>query len=255
MNPLTRDHAITWIQRWDRQQEGYLPDREDRFISIIETVAAATAGTTEPVILDLGAGPGSLSTRLLQRIPNARVIAIDTDPLLLALARAAHGDNERLRIVEEDLAVPGWGGRLDLVGPVDAAVSTTALHWMQPAALAAMYTELARLLRPGGILLNGDHLNTDDETPAISRLERSLSDTFKRLRFNDDPPEDWAQWWEAAADDPILSKLHENRASSHPDSKQSNLLSTHVDALTRAGFSEIGTVWQRANNRILAAVR
>ena len=31
-------------------------------------------------------------------------------------------------------------------------------------------------------------------------------------------------------------------------------LATHVDALRAAGFGEVGTLWQRGNNRILCAV-
>jgi len=29
----------------------------------------------------------------------------------------------------------------------------------------------------------------------------------------------------------------------------------HVDALCAAGFAEVGTIWQRGSNRVLAAVR
>ena len=35
---LDRDTARDWIQRWDRQQEESLPDREDRFTALIDAV-------------------------------------------------------------------------------------------------------------------------------------------------------------------------------------------------------------------------
>jgi trans-aconitate methyltransferase len=35
-------------------------------------------------VLDLGCGPGSLAARLLERLPAASVVAIDSYPLLLA---------------------------------------------------------------------------------------------------------------------------------------------------------------------------
>ena len=54
-------------------------------------------------MLDLGCGPGSLAVRLLDRMPAARVVAIDTDPLLLALGRAAYGGRSGLRFVDQDL--------------------------------------------------------------------------------------------------------------------------------------------------------
>ena len=38
-----------------------------------------------------------------------------------------------LRFAEEDLRVPGWAARLGLGARApDAAVSTTALHWLSP---------------------------------------------------------------------------------------------------------------------------
>ena len=84
------DRAERWIDRWDAQQEWYMPDREDRFTVLIDAVEAGV-GRDGPLVLDLGCGPGSLAVRLLDRIPAARVVAVDTDPLLLALGRAAYG--------------------------------------------------------------------------------------------------------------------------------------------------------------------
>src|ERR1700687_3141677 len=71
--------ARDWIERWDRQQEVYMPDREDRFTALIDAVEAGT-GRPDPLVLDLGCGPRSLAVRLLDRISDAPVIAIDTDP-------------------------------------------------------------------------------------------------------------------------------------------------------------------------------
>ncbi len=35
---------------------------------------------------------------------------------------------------------------------------------------------------------------------------------------------------------------------------QSTQLATHVEALSAAGFAEVGTLWQRGDNRLLCAV-
>jgi SAM-dependent methyltransferase len=64
--------------------------------------------------------------------------------------------------VGQDLRKPGWAPALGLDRPADAAVSTTALHWLDAAQLRAMYAELATVLRPGGLLLDGDHLREDE---------------------------------------------------------------------------------------------
>jgi len=38
------------------------------------------AGRPDPLVLDLGCGPGSLAVRLLGRIPAATVVGIDASP-------------------------------------------------------------------------------------------------------------------------------------------------------------------------------
>lgn len=254
---LTTTVAQAWISRWDRQQEGYLPNREERFTALIDAVEAGT-GRPDPLVLDLGCGPGSLSARLLDRLPRATVVAIDTDPLLLALGRSAHAGRPELRFADHDLGTPGWAAALGLDRPADAAVSTTALHWLPEPALRTAYAELASVLRPGGPFLNGDHLDVGDSTPELHRLELALVERATRRRFGDDAPEGWRQWWDAAAADPILAGLVPGRAkgdaADHHGSESSHL-DVHTAALRDAGFGEVGTLWQHGNNRLLCAIR
>ncbi len=42
---LSRAAALAWMERWDDQQQVYLPDREERFTALIDAVAEA-AGTS-----------------------------------------------------------------------------------------------------------------------------------------------------------------------------------------------------------------
>lgn len=258
MPQLDGDAAREWIRRWDLQQEESLPDREERFTALIDAVDEGT-GRSDPLVIDLGCGPGSLSVRLLDRIPAAAVVAVDADPVLLALARAAYGDRPGLRFISADLRRPGWSGGLNLDRPADAAVSTTALHWLSPEALSAMYAELARVLRPGGLLLNGDHLRIDDAaSPVLARLDEALLRREDRRRFPNGHAESWSGWWEAIAAEPALADEVAEREAwrDHADHHgwASGLLGTHLDALRAAGFTEAGTLWQRGENRLLCAV-
>jgi SAM-dependent methyltransferase len=255
---LDRDTARDWIDRWDRQQEESLPDREDRFTALIDAVQEGT-GRPDPLVLDLGCGPGSLSVRLLARLPQATVVGIDADPVALTLGLAAYPDLPGLRLIDLDLRVPGWSRRLHLSRPADAAVSTTALHWLPEPELRAMYAELASVLRPGGLLLNGDHFALDAEQyPVLARLDLALRQREDLRRFPGGHSESWHAWWDAAAADPALSRLVAERQRRHVDAghhgTSSTRLATHVDALTRAGFAEIGTLWQRGDNRLLCGV-
>jgi SAM-dependent methyltransferase len=256
---VDRDRAVGWIGRWDAQQQWYMPDREERFIVLIDAVEAG-AGREDPLVLDLGCGPGSLAVRLLDRMPAARVVAVDTDPLLLELARAAYGDRAGLRFADQDLRRPGWAAALGLAAPADVAVSTTALHWLDGVQLRAMYAELATVLRPGGLMLDGDHLKEDKSAlPVLARLGDAVSEraTHRRLAGREHG-EAWKAWWEAATTDPELAgpaaERERRRLSEDHHGSESVLLVQHVAALRAAGFAEIGTLWQHGDNRLLAAL-
>ena len=258
MASLDQAVAEQWIDRWDAQQQSYMPDREERFAAVIDAVEAG-GGRPDPLVLDLGCGPGSLAVRLLDRIPAARVVGIDADPLLLALGRAAYGDRAGLSFADLDLRVPGWPAELGLDRPADAAVSTTALHWLEPSALRAMYAGLAAVLRPGGLVLNGDHLTEDEaQAPVLARLDRALTERWEDRAGACGDEEDWKSWWQAATADPVLAGPAAERArrrlSEDHHGSESVRLAEHVRALRAAGFTEIGTIWQHGENRILAAV-
>jgi SAM-dependent methyltransferase len=259
---LAPSAARDWIARWDRQQEVYISDREDRFTALIDAVEAG-AGRPDPLVLDLGCGPGSLAARLLARIPEATVIAVDADPVTLSLGRAAYGSLAGLQFLDVDLRAPGWQARIGLrpARQVDAAVSTTALHWLTAAELRQLYQVLASLLRPGGLFLNGDHLRLEETgSPVLARLGQALEEQECLRRFpagHAGRAEDWIQWWQAIAADPALADAaaeRERRAVGHHGT-DGELLAVHTGALRAAGFAEIGTLWQRGSNCLLAAVR
>ena len=67
-------------------------------------------------VLDLGSGPGILSTLVLERYPNAEVVAFDLTEEMLASARERCGRfADRFSTVTGDYAVDDVGSRYDLV--------------------------------------------------------------------------------------------------------------------------------------------
>jgi SAM-dependent methyltransferase len=253
--------ARDWIDRWDRQQEVYMPDREERFTALIDAVEAGT-GRPDPLVLDLGCGPGSLAVRLLARLPGATVVAVDADPVTLALGRCGYIAVRGLRFVDLDLRTTGWSWRLGLEAgrPVDAVVSTTALHWLSAAELRELYVTLAGLLRPGGLFLDGDHLHVDETAnPMLGRLERALEEREAGRRYPDGlagRAENWDEWWQAVAADPALAEVAAERSRGLVHhSNEGAQLAAHTSALRAAGFAEVGTLWQRGSSRVLCGVR
>ncbi|MBJ7609364.1 MAG: class I SAM-dependent methyltransferase [Candidatus Dormibacteraeota bacterium] len=255
----TSPHRVEWhgwLDRWEAQQGSYMPDREERFDIIIDAVQALQGDAAH--IVDLGAGPGSLARRLLDHMPGARVTAVDMDPVLLAIGRNALGDQGgRLAWLDADLRSE-WGAAVE--GAVDAAVSTTALHWLQPHALAGLYRHLAMVLSPGGVFVNGDRLSFPEASPLIAAAGREMRG-LQETRHPAEPVgdgESWEEWWAAVAQDPGLAAEVAERARrhhDHPDHHHQADLAVHVGALRDAGFAEVETVWQHLTDRVLVAVR
>jgi SAM-dependent methyltransferase len=241
-----------WLDRWEEQQGAYMPDREERFTAMIDVVAALTGPA--PHVVDLGSGPGSLSRRILDRLPEATVTAIDMDPVLLAIGRHALGDmGGRLHWLDADLR-SRWSAQAD--GAVHAAVSTTALHWLQPNALAALYRHLGTVLRPGGVFVNGDHMDFPATEPRLAAAGRAIREGREPVASG--TIDSWEEWWEAVGKEAGLAAEvaeRSRRHHDHPDHEHSPDLAAHVEALRQAGFAEVDTVWQHVADRVLVAIR
>ncbi|MBB2975551.1 SAM-dependent methyltransferase [Microbacterium endophyticum] len=248
------------IARWDAQQTGYIRRRAERFDTIGRTVAHVCAGVAEPRVLDLAGGAGSLGAAVLEHVPTAHVVIADKDPALLALARDAWAGDARVEVAQIDLDSDVWVRHPAIVaGEFDAVVSSTALHWLSPDALVRVYFALSGLARPGGIVLNGDHLSYDAVSePAMRAFALSDDADMQRDTFGAGV-DTWDEWWDAvaasgaygtelAARDAVWgSELHE------PPLKVT--LGFHLETLRSAGFAQVGTVWQYLDDHVLYGVR
>jgi SAM-dependent methyltransferase len=99
-------------------------------------------------VLDLGAGTGKLTTRLVER--GLDVVAVDPLAEMLELLSSALPDTPALLGTAEQIPLPD--------NSVDAVLVAQAWHWFDPERAVA---EVARVLRPGGRL--GLVWNTRDE--------------------------------------------------------------------------------------------
>lgn len=244
-----------WLGRWDAQQSGYLPLREERFQIMLDALALTMPDSF--TALDLACGPGAISQRLLQRFPNARCIAIDYDPVLLAIGQGALGTmGKRLRWIEADLMQNAWVESLGET-QVDAVLSTTALHWLPIDRLVKLYQQLGQLVRSGGLFLNGDHLYFPPHLETFKRLAKAIQAQQEQQAFTVQNQEDWERWWQMIEGEPELKDLlvERQRRFTPRFTENEPTLAIHAAALREAGFREVDTIWQRWDDRILMAVR
>lgn len=247
-----------WQESWDRQQEWYMPDREERFRVMLDTVEALAG--TEPVVLDLACGTGSITDRLLRRLPGARSTGVDVDPALLTIADGHFAEETRVTFVTADITDPGWTRKLPHP-TYDAVVTATALHWLGAGPLPRLYGDLAGVLREGGVFLNADHM-TDESAPLINAAVDDLR-AARREQERRRGALDWADWWSRVADDPLLADsavrrfalLGDPRRPSPRASRRDRPVGWHIEALREQGFREARQVWCSTSDALVAALR
>ena len=97
---------------------------------------------SNPVIIDLGAGPGLLSLELFKQIPKAQIIAVDPSDIMLKFA------NDNIK-KEGFKTINGTSENIDLKNNyADIIVSRFSLtYWKNP---TKSFNEIHRVLKPGG---------------------------------------------------------------------------------------------------------
>jgi SAM-dependent methyltransferase len=126
---------------YERGRPSYPPEAVDWLLAPTDTWVARD-------VLDLGAGTGKLTTRLVER--GLTVIAVDPIAEMLEMLRTALPDTPALLGSAEQIPLPD--------NAVDAVLVAQAWHWFDQERAVA---EIARVLRPGGRL--GVLWNTRDE--------------------------------------------------------------------------------------------
>lgn len=241
-----------WQKSWDRQQEWYMPDREERFRIMLDMVEALVGPA--PRVLDLACGTGSITARLFARFPGATSTGVDLDPALLAIAEGTFADDDRVSFVTADLKDPDWPARLPY-DSYDAVLTATALHWLHREPLAALYGQVAELVRDGGVFLNADHM-IDDSTPRINEAERALRhDRMDQAKA--DGALDWSEWWQLAAQDPVLAEPTARRFAIYGEHADGDMPSAewHARVLREKGFGEARPVWCSPSDTLLLALK
>ena len=96
----------------------------------------------DETVLDAGCGSGRMTRHLVERLPEGRVIGVDSSPSMIEKARENLGERADLRV----------GSLLDLEldQEVDAIFSNATFHWILDH--DRLFTRLFAALRPGGTI-------------------------------------------------------------------------------------------------------
>ncbi|MFH1085881.1 MAG: methyltransferase domain-containing protein [Chloroflexota bacterium] len=170
--------------RYDRIKNLHFVD-EARFIGL--PLMAALEGRAAPLVLDVATGTGRVPLAVLNRLaPAWRFVGLDRSPGMLASAQRALADwSAQVALVRGDASALPFAE-----GTFDAVACLEALEFMD--SWAAVVAELARVVRPGGVLLLSNRVGAEARL-FVGRLARrgALESCLAHLGLTDIRTERW----------------------------------------------------------------
>jgi len=138
-------HALDYLSRADS-----IPHRVEGESALLEFIPP-----TAQRILDLGTGDGRLLELVKLDHPDATAVAIDFSPVMLGAAQKRFGGNSSVAVMAHNL-----DRHLPELGKFDAVISGFAIHHLTHERKRALYAEVYRVLNPGGVFCNLEHVSS-----------------------------------------------------------------------------------------------
>ena len=137
-------HAFEYLRRADT-----IPHRTEGEAELLEWLPRRCEQ-----VLDLGSGDGRLMALVKLARPEAHGVAIEFSETMLQLLQQRFDGDSTVRTLAHDLDLPLSA----TLGSFDAVVSSFAIHHISHGRKQALYEEVFRMLRPGGVFCNLEHV-------------------------------------------------------------------------------------------------
>ncbi|WDI30209.1 class I SAM-dependent methyltransferase [Hyphococcus flavus] len=166
-----------YLQNFHYQTDGWMSESSaDRYDMQVETLFTGAAGpmrrqalpfikkalegkdASTAHLLDLGCGTGRFLGEVKDNWPQLNVTALDLSPAYIGKARANLGRWKDIAFVQENAEATGLPD-----ASCDIVTAVYLFHELPPAVRKRVAAEIARVLKPGGILVQVDTIQYGDE--------------------------------------------------------------------------------------------
>ncbi len=136
-------------EQYDSQRKILIPCFND-FYDV--AVGNLNLESLHPLILDLGAGTGIFSWKVIEKYPEAQMTLIDLSEKMLEIARKRFASIQNIKMIQADFSL------FDMENKYDAIISSLAIHHLEDKAKQALYKNIYKGLKPGGVFINADQI-------------------------------------------------------------------------------------------------
>jgi tRNA (cmo5U34)-methyltransferase len=151
------DHVRDYLGRADQ-----ISHRTEGEAALLEFIPATTRR-----ILDLGTGDGRLLALVRHAHPQTEAVAIDFSPAMLEAASQRFARDARVQVMTHNL-----DSSLPSFGQFDAVISSFAIHHLVHERKRELYEEIYRVLSPGGVFCNLEHVSSPSQRLHEEFLQR-----------------------------------------------------------------------------------
>ena len=162
--------------RWNQSQaavdyDAAAPVIHPQYVTVQEEVLAALPFAADQAfrLVDVGGGSGRLAERVLEQFPRATAMVMDqSEPFLGVAQQRLARFGVRASFVKQRLQ-DDWPAA---AGPVDAVVSSSAIHHLEPTEKQQLFAKIFAALPSGGVFINGDEHRPASDADYLALLER-----------------------------------------------------------------------------------
>ncbi len=199
-------------REWDAQTYDQISDPQYSWgLEVLDRLELAGDET----VIDAGCGSGRVTEKLLERLPDGRVVGVDGSAEMIKVAGERFSGDERVSLFVSDLLelTPALLEQNSAPPAVDVLFSTATFHWIPDH--DTLFARIHDVLRPGGRLHAqcGGEGNVASHARAIvtvaSRPEFAAHFEGMSVMWNFAPPDETAQRLQAAGFDDVSCWLEE----------------------------------------------
>lgn len=148
-NKILKEKFDHHAHLYDRQRRLVIPCLDDLYGTMVEL---ARSKIPAPKILDMGAGTGLLTLKLLKRHSEAEFTLIDLSDEMLKIAKERFAGRTNFKYLNGDYIKYDFKDKFDIIA------SSLSIHHLKHENKEFLYEKIYKMLNKGGVFLNADQV-------------------------------------------------------------------------------------------------